>query len=61
MPQLPKAEVLARQGLLAGNWCLEDHEVLSPGQADEITRVLADYPQLGDDAFIAEHRDAWLR
>jgi dihydrodipicolinate synthase/N-acetylneuraminate lyase len=54
-------EVLARQGLLAGNWCLEDHEVLSPGQADEITRVLADYPQLGDDAFIAEHRDAWLR
>ncbi len=54
-------EVLARQGLLAGNWCLEDHEMLSPGQAEEITRVLADYPDLSDDAFIAEHRDAWLR
>jgi hypothetical protein len=53
-------EVLARQGLLAGNWCIEDHEVLSPGQSDEITRVLADYPQLCDDAFIAEHRDRWL-
>lgn len=53
-------EVLARQGLLAGNWCLEDHEVLSPGQADEIARVLADYPQLCDDAFIEQHRDAWL-
>jgi hypothetical protein len=53
-------EVLTRQGLLAGNWCLEDHEVLSPGQAEEITRVLADYPQLCDDAFIAEHRDRWL-
>lgn len=54
-------EVLARQGLLGGNWCIEDHEVLSPGQAEEITRVLADYPQLGDDTFIAQHRDAWLR
>jgi len=54
-------EVLARQGLLAGNWCLEDHEVLSSGQGVEITRVLADYPHLGDDAFIAQHRDDWLR
>jgi hypothetical protein len=53
-------EVLARQGLLTGNWCLEDHEVLSPGQAEEISRVLAAYPQLGDDAFVAQHRDAWL-
>jgi hypothetical protein len=35
--------------------------MLSPGQAEEITRVLADYPDLSDDAFIAEHRDAWLR
>ena len=54
-------EVLARQGLLAGNWCLEEHERLSPGQAEEITRVLADYPELSDHDFIAEHRDAWLR
>lgn len=54
-------DVLARQGLLAGNWCIEDHEQLSPGQADEINRVLADYPQLGDAAFIASHLDDWLR
>jgi hypothetical protein len=54
-------DVLARQGLLAGNWCLEDHEVLSLGQAEEISRVLADYPQLGDAAFVAQHRDVWLR
>ncbi len=54
-------EVLARQGLLTGNWCLEEHERLSPGQAEEITRVLADYPELSDHDFIAEHRDAWLR
>jgi dihydrodipicolinate synthase/N-acetylneuraminate lyase len=54
-------EVLVRQGLLGGRWCLDPHEDLSPGQADEISRVIRDYPQLIDDAFIAEHRDRWLR
>jgi len=54
-------EVLARQGLLGGRWCLDAHEDLSPGQADEISRVVADYPHLTDDAFVAEHLDAWLR
>ncbi|MCZ8531958.1 dihydrodipicolinate synthase family protein [Psychrobacillus psychrodurans] len=47
-------EVLSRQGLLQGNWCLTDHETLSPGQADEIDRVYATYPQLTDDAFVQE-------
>lgn len=47
-------EVLKRQGLLEGIWCLEDHEVLSPGQADEITRVAAAYPHLTDDSFVKE-------
>ncbi|GAA4206215.1 dihydrodipicolinate synthase family protein [Actinocatenispora rupis] len=37
-------EVLTRDGLLAGNWCLSDHERLSPGQADEISRVIRDHP-----------------
>jgi len=37
-------EILARQGLLAGNWCLSEHERLSPGQAAEIDRTLAAYP-----------------
>ena len=54
-------EILARQGLLAGRWCLDEHEDLSPGQAEEIDRVRRDYPQLTDDAFVAEHRDHWLR
>jgi dihydrodipicolinate synthase/N-acetylneuraminate lyase len=39
-------EVLAREGRLAGNWCLADHERLSPGQADEITRVAGAYPRV---------------
>ncbi|MCZ8539096.1 dihydrodipicolinate synthase family protein [Psychrobacillus psychrodurans] len=47
-------EVLSRQGLLQGNWCLIDHETLSPGQANEIDRVYATYPQLNDDAFVQE-------
>ena len=54
-------EVLRRQGLLAGTWCLDPHETLSPGQAAEIDRVYHAYPHLNDDAFVAEHRDAWLR
>ncbi len=45
-------EVLRRQGLIEGTWCLSDHEVLSPGQSEEITRVMAEYPELTDDAFV---------
>ncbi|MEI4768815.1 dihydrodipicolinate synthase family protein [Psychrobacillus sp. FJAT-51614] len=45
-------EVLRRQGLLQGNWCLMDHEVLSPGQSEEIDRVYATYPELNDDEFV---------
>lgn len=54
-------EVLRRQGLIETNFCLNPAEVLSPGQADELTRVSAAYPDLIDDAFIAQHRDEWLR
>jgi dihydrodipicolinate synthase/N-acetylneuraminate lyase len=53
-------EVLRRQGLLAGRWCLDPNEDLSPGQEAEIDRVLRSYPHLADDAFVAEHRDRWL-
>ncbi|WP_437203207.1 dihydrodipicolinate synthase family protein [Planctomicrobium sp. SH664] len=53
-------EVLRRQGLLEGIWCLDPHETLSPGQAAEIDRVYRDYPHLHDDDFVAEHRDEWL-
>lgn len=54
-------EVLRRQGLLEGLWCLDEHETLSPGQREEIDRVHRAYPHLNDDAFVAEHRDEWLR
>jgi dihydrodipicolinate synthase/N-acetylneuraminate lyase len=54
-------EVLRRQGLLRGIWCLDPKEGLSPGQRAQIDRVRAAYPHLGDDAFIEAHRDAWLR
>jgi dihydrodipicolinate synthase/N-acetylneuraminate lyase len=53
-------EVLRRQGLVPGINCLNPHEVLSPGQAEELTRVIAAYPELTDDAFVAENRDRWL-
>ena len=46
-------EVLRRQGLLAGNWCLDETETLSPGQAAEIDRVYRQYPHLNDDDFVA--------
>ena len=53
-------EVLRRQGLLRGTWCLDPNERLSPGQAAEIDRVTRAYPQLTDDAFVREHLDEWL-
>ncbi|MDI1311331.1 dihydrodipicolinate synthase family protein [Prosthecobacter sp.] len=54
-------EVLRRQGLLEGLWCLDENESLSPGQLEEIDRVYAAYPHLNDDAFVETHRDEWLR
>ncbi|HXI20571.1 MAG TPA: dihydrodipicolinate synthase family protein [Gemmatimonadales bacterium] len=54
-------EVLRRQGLLAGTWCLDPAEGLSPGQAEAIDRVLAAHPDLSDDEFVAEHVDEWMR
>lgn len=53
-------EILRRQGLLQGTWCLDPDEGLSPGQADELTRVHAAYPHLHDDGFVAANRERWL-
>ena len=52
-------EMLRRQGLLQTTACLDPHERLSPGQAEELTRVTRAYPWLVDDDFVARHRDAW--
>jgi len=54
-------EVLRGQGLLAGRWCLDPGEDLSPGQAEEIERVRTAYPHLNDDEFVAAHLAEWLR
>lgn len=53
-------EVLRRQGLLAGRWCLNSLEDLSNGQAAELDRVIAAYPHLVDDEFVSRNLDAWL-
>jgi len=53
-------EVLRRQGLFEGIWCLDPNECPSPGQSEEIDRVYAAYPHLNDDDFVAAHRDEWL-
>ncbi|HSP24571.1 MAG TPA: dihydrodipicolinate synthase family protein [Saliniramus sp.] len=53
-------EILRRQGLLEGTWCLDQNEGLSPGQAEELDRVVRAFPELTDDAFIADNRERWL-
>jgi dihydrodipicolinate synthase/N-acetylneuraminate lyase len=53
-------EILRRQGLLKGRWCLDPHEDLSGGQSEEIDRILRSYPHLTDDEFVARHIDEWL-
>jgi hypothetical protein len=53
-------EVLRRQGLLQGIWCLDPDETLSPGQKQEIDRVYAAYPHLNDDEFVRQGLDEWL-
>lgn len=53
-------EVLRRQGLLDGTWCLDPKEGLSPGQKEEIDRVYAAYPEMNDDAFVRKNLSRWL-
>jgi dihydrodipicolinate synthase/N-acetylneuraminate lyase len=53
-------EVLRRQGLLEGIWCLDPRETLSAGQREEIDRVYAAYSHLNDDDFVAAHLHEWL-
>ena len=53
-------EVLRRQGLFAGTWCLDPNEGLSAGQAEEITRVIAAYPEFDDTPFVRANLERWL-
>ena len=53
-------EILRRQGLLQGIWCLDPAEGLGPGQKEEIDRIYAAYPHLNDDAFVRQNLQRWL-
>jgi dihydrodipicolinate synthase/N-acetylneuraminate lyase len=53
-------EVLRRQGLFAGIWCLDPAEGLSPGQAEEIARVMTAYPEFDDTPFVRAGLERWL-
>ncbi|WP_424140468.1 dihydrodipicolinate synthase family protein [Roseomonas chloroacetimidivorans] len=53
-------EILRRQGLLEGTWCLNPAEGLSPGQAEAIDRICRLYPEFSDDDFVAVNRERWL-
>lgn len=54
-------EVLRRQGLMEGTWCLNPKEKMSPGQSEEIDRVYRQYPWLNDDQFVQQHLAEFLR
>jgi len=53
-------EVLRRQGLMEGIWCLDPEEGLSPGQIKEIDRVYNEHADLSDDDFVAANLAKWL-
>jgi hypothetical protein len=53
-------EILRRQGLLEGIWCLDPKETLGPGQLQEIDRICGSYPHLNDDAFVRDNLERWL-
>jgi hypothetical protein len=53
-------EILRRQGILQGIWCLDPEETLGQGQLAEIDRICRIYPELSDDDFVAQHLDRWL-
>jgi dihydrodipicolinate synthase/N-acetylneuraminate lyase len=54
-------EVLRLQGILAGRWCLDPNEELSPGQGEQIARLFDDYDDLPDKDFVKAHLHEWLR
>lgn len=53
-------EVLRRQGIFKGTWCLNPDETMSEGQLEEIDRIYKAYPHLNDDEFVKENLNKWL-
>jgi Dihydrodipicolinate synthase/N-acetylneuraminate lyase len=54
-------EVLRRQGILEGIWCLNPDETLGPGQAEELDRIIRAYPDMLDDDFVRANLERWLK
>jgi dihydrodipicolinate synthase/N-acetylneuraminate lyase len=54
-------EVLRRQGLLEGTWCLNPDEKMSADQSEEIDRLYNDYPELTDDDFVKRFLEKELK
>jgi hypothetical protein len=54
-------EMLRRQGLMQGRWCLDPNQKLSPGQNDELDRISRAYPTQNDDSFVKKNLDRWLK
>ncbi|RYH08287.1 dihydrodipicolinate synthase family protein [Tropicimonas sp. IMCC6043] len=54
-------EVLRRQGLLEGTWCLNPEETMGPGQEARLGRLLSQHPELTDDQFVKDNIERWLR
>ncbi len=52
--------VLRRQGLMSHIGVLDPADTLSSGQADEIDRIVREYPHLTDDEFVRANVDKWL-
>lgn len=53
-------EILRRQGLMKGIWCLDPKQKLSKYQNNKINRIFLSYPQMNDDNFVNENLDKWL-
>jgi hypothetical protein len=53
-------EILRRQGLMRGRWCLDPDEDVSSDQMGEIDRICRSYPHLTDDEFVAGNRCRWI-
>ena len=54
-------EVLRRQGLMGGRWCLDPNEDLSPGQSEELDRICRAYPAMNDESFVKANLERWLK
>jgi dihydrodipicolinate synthase/N-acetylneuraminate lyase len=52
-------EVLRRQGLMQGTWCLDPAAILTDEHRAEIDRVVEAYPAMSDDEFVGQHLDEW--